>query len=216
VRRPARGFSLVELMIAVAITAFIGAVVAGSYQQVDRAATLVRDQSARAAAVRLSLARMTRELSMAYLSEHYDRARFRDRPTLFKGQEDTVLFTTMAHVRRYQDTAESDQAVVEYLLDRDPDTGEEALYRREKLVIDDETDRGGRTDLVADHVTRLSLRYWDRTRKEWVREWSTRSSERMNELPPRVKIELEVRQADGKPATYTTQARLAITTPLDF
>jgi general secretion pathway protein J len=216
VRRPARGFSLVELMIAVAITAFIGAVVAGSYQQVDRAATLVRDQAARAAAVRLSLARMTRELSMAYLSEHYDRARFRDRPTLFKGQEDTVLFTTMAHVRRYQDTAESDQAVVEYLLDRDPDTGEEALYRREKLVIDDETDRGGRTDLVADHVTRLSLRYWDRTRKEWVREWSTRSSERMNELPPRVKIELEVRQADGKPATYTTQARLAITTPLDF
>lgn len=214
--RPARGFSLVEVMIAVAITAFIGAVIAGSYQQVDRASTLVRDQSARAAAVRLSLARMTRELSMAYVSEHYDRARFRDRPTLFKGEDDKILFTTMAHVRRYQDTAESDQAVVEYLLDRDPATGEEALFRREKVVIDDETDRGGRTDLVADHVTKLSLRYWDRTRKEWVREWSTRRAERMNELPPRVKIELEVKQADGKTATFTTQARVAITAPLEF
>ena len=180
--RAPRGFSLVELMIAVAITAFIGAVIAGSYQQVDRAATIVRDQSARASAVRLSLARMTRELSMAFISEHYDRARFRDRPTLFKGGDDKVLFTTMAHVRRYQDTAESDQAVVEYLLDRDPATGQEALYRREKVVIDDESDRGGKKDLVADHVTKLSLRYWDRVRKEWVREWSTRTPER-NSMP---------------------------------
>jgi general secretion pathway protein J len=203
-------------MIAVSITAFIGAVIAGSYQQVDRASTLVRDQAARAAAVRLSLGRMARELSMAFLSEHFDRARFRDRPTLFKGDGDTVLFTTMAHVRRYQDTAESDQAVVEYKLDRDPATGEDALFRREKVVIDDESDRGGRNDLVADHVTKLTLRYWDRTRKEWVREWSTRSSEHMNELPPRVKIELEVKQADGKTATFATQVRVAITTPLDF
>ncbi len=215
--RPGRpGFSLVEVMIAVSITAFIGLVIAGSYQQVDLAATLVRDQAARASAVRLSMARMVRELSASFLSEHFDRARFRDRPTLFKGEEDKVLFTTMSHVRRYQDTAESDQAVVEYLLDRDPATGEEALFRREKLVIDDESDRGGRTDLVADHVTKLDLRYWDRQRKEWVREWSTRSSERMNELPQRVRIELTVKQADGKTATFTTQARLAITTPLDF
>jgi len=211
-----RGLSLVELMIAVSITAFIGAIIAGSYQQVDRAASLVRDQSSRAAAVRLSLARMTRELSMAFLSNHYDQARFRDRPTLFKGDEDTVLFTTMAHVRRYQDTRESDQAVVEYRLDRDPATGEEALFRREKVVIDDESDRGGRDDLVADHVTKLTLRYWDRQRKEWVREWSTRSSEHLNELPPRVKIELEVKQADGKTATFATQARVAITAPLEF
>ncbi|MCM2333531.1 MAG: type II secretion system GspH family protein [Anaeromyxobacteraceae bacterium] len=212
----ARGFSLVELMIAVAVTAFIGAVIAGTYQQVDRASTLVRDQSDRASAVRLSLARMTRELSMAYLSDHYDPARFRDRPTLFKGDDDKVLFTTMAHVRRYQDTAQSDQAVVEYLVERDPETGEEALFRREKVIIDDETDRGGRTELVADHVTRLNLRYWDRVRKEWVREWSTRSAERMNELPPRVKIELEVKGQDGKTSTYTTQARVAIPLPLDF
>jgi general secretion pathway protein J len=211
-----RGFTLIELMIAVTITGFIGVVIGGSYTQLDLAATAVRDQSARGSAVRLSMARLTRELSMAFISEHYDRKRYRDRPTLFKGQDDTVLFTTMAHVRRYQDTTESDQAVVEYLVERDPATGEEALYRREKLIIDDEADRGGRKDLVADHVTKLNLRYWDRVRKEWVREWSTRSTERMNELPQRVKIELEVQQADGKRATFTTQARVAITSPLEF
>jgi general secretion pathway protein J len=214
--RPARGFTLVELMIAAAITAFIGLVVAGSFAQVDRASQIVRDQQERASAVRLALSRMEREIAMAFLSEHYDRARFRDRPTLFKGQEDELLFTTMAGQRLYRDARESDQEVVEYLVERDPVSGEEALFRRVKVHLDDEPDRGGRKDLVADHVTKLSLRYWDRKRKEWVREWSTRSSERMNELPPRVKIGLEVQQADGTRETYETQARVAITAPLEF
>jgi len=214
VTRPARGITLVEVLIAVAITAFIGMVIAGAFQQLDRSAQIVRDQQDRMAGVRLGLARLTRELSMAFLSENYDHARFRDRPTLFKGQEDEILFTTMSHVRLWRDAKESDQAVVEYTVDRDPVTGKDALFRREKARIDDEQDRGGRTNLVADHVTRLSLRYWDRRRKDWVRDWSTRDSERLNELPSRVRIELEVEQPDGRRETFTTQARVAITAPL--
>jgi len=214
--RPARGITLIEILIAVAITAFIGMVIAGSFQQVDRGAQIVRAQQERMAGVRLGLARLTRELSMAFLSEHYDRGRFRDRPTLFKGQEDEILFTTMSHVRLWKDAKESDQAVVEYTVERDPASGSEALFRREKARIDDEPDRGGRRDLVADHITRLSLRYWDRKRKDWVRDWSTRDSERLNELPSRVRIELEVEQPNGKRETFTTQARVAITAPLDF
>ena len=214
--RPAHGITLVEILIAVAITAFIGLVIAGSFQQVDKAAQIVRAQQERMAGVRLGLARLTRELSMAFLSEHYDKGRYRDRPTLFKGREDEILFTTMSHQRLWKDAKESDQALVEYTVDRDPATGTEALYRREKARIDDEPDRGGRRDLVADHVTKLSLRYWDRRRKDWVRDWSTRDSERLNELPTRVRIELEVEQPNGKRETFTTQARVAITSPLDF
>jgi general secretion pathway protein J len=212
----ARGVTLVELLIAVAITAFIGMVIAGSYQQVDRAASIVRDQSARYAAVRLALNRMERELEMSFISEHYDRARYRDRPTLFKGAEDQVLFCTMSHVRHYRDAKEADQVLVEYKVERDPATGDDALFRREKLHFDDEPDRGGRTDLVADHVTHLALTYWDVKRKEWVREWSTRQSEHMNELPPRVRIELQVALPDGTRETYATQARLALLAPLEF
>ncbi len=152
---------------------------------------------------------------MAFLSEHYDKARFRDRPTLFKGDEDSLLFTTMAHTRRYLDTAESDQAVVEYRVERDPrparrrSTGGEGEHRRRARP-------GGRADLVANHVTRLGLQYWDRGRKEWIREWSTRTPEKLNELPTRVRIELEVRLADGRTEKFTTQSRVAITAPLDF
>jgi general secretion pathway protein J len=216
VRRAPRGFSLLEVMIAVAITAVIGAMAAGVFQQVDHAASLARDQAERYAGARLALTRLSRELSMAFLSEHYDRGRFRDRPTLFKGQEDKLLFSTMAHVRLVQDAKESDQSLVEYLVERDPVSGGDALFRREKVRLDDEPDRGGRKDLVATHVKGLSLQYWDLKRKEWVREWSTRTPEKLNELPTRVRMVLEVTLADGRTEKFSTQARVAITAPLDF
>lgn len=214
--RAPRGFTLLEVMIAVAITAVIGSMAAGIYQQIDRAATVAREQGERYAGARLALTRLSREVSMAFLSEHYDRAQFRDRPTLFKGDSDTLLFSTMAHVRLAQDAKESDQSVVEYRVERDPLSGEDALFRREKARLDDEPDRGGRKDLVATHVKRLTLQYWDLRRKEWVREWSTRTPERLNELPTRVRVELEVKLADGRTEKFTTQSKVAITAPLEF
>lgn len=211
----ARGFTLVELMIAIGITAAMGAMTFGAFRQVSRASEIARAQGDRYAAARVALSRIAREVSMAFLSENYDRARFRDRPTLFVGREDEVLFTTMAHERLYLDARESDQAVVEYLVESDPENpGEDALFRREKPRLDGEPDRGGRKDLVADHVASFRVRYWDAKRKDWAREWSTRSVERMEELPSRVRLELETRLADGRTETFVTEARIAITRPL--
>ncbi len=211
----ARGFTLVEVMIAIAITASIGAMTIGALSQVDHAAEVARAQGDRYSAARVALTRIAREVSMAFLSDNFDRNRFRERVTLFKGQEDEVLFTTMAHQRLYRDAKESDQAVVEYVLAADPDNaGEEALFRREKPRLDDEPDRGGHKDLVADHVTAFRLQYWNPTRKEWSREWSTQSVDHTDELPSRVKIELETKLADGRTEKFSTETRIAITRPL--
>jgi general secretion pathway protein J len=213
----ARGFTLVEVLIAVAITATIGAMTVGSLRQVDHAAEVARRQNERYAAARLALTRIAREVSMAFLSDNFDTSRFRDRPTLFVGREDELLFTTFAHQRLYRDARESDQAVVEYVVDSDPEhPGEEALFRREKARIDDEPDRGGRRDLVADHVASFRLSYWDAKRKDWVREWTTRSVERATELPSRVRIELEVTLADGRRERFATETRVELRTPLKF
>lgn len=210
-----RGFTLVELLIAVGITATIGLMTLGAFQQVDRAKVITREQGDRYAAARSALSRLSREVSMAFLSENYDHKRYRDRPTLFVGREDELLFTTMAHQRLYRDVKESDQAVVEYVVESDPDqAGEEALFRRSKPRIDDEPDRGGRKDLVADHVASFRISYWDRTRKEWAREWTTRSVERAGELPTRVRFELEIALADGRREKLSTEARIALTKPL--
>lgn len=212
-----RGFSLVELLIAVAITAAIGAMTLGAFRQVDRAKEITRAQGDRYAAARSALSRLSREVSMAFLSENYDHKRYRDRPTLFVGREDELLFTTMAHQRLYRDAKESDQAVVEYVVEPDPDhSGEEALFRRSKARLDDEPDRGGRKDLVADHVASFRIRYWDVKRKEWVREWTTKSVDRANELPTRVRFELEIALADGRREKLSTETRIALRKPLEY
>lgn len=211
----ARGFTLVEVLIAMGITAGMAIMTIGALRQVDRAAEVARGQNERYAAARLALSRLSREISMAFLSDNYDNVRFRDPLTLFVGREDELLFTTFAHVRLYRDAKESDQAVVGYTLDSDPDhPGEKALFRREKVRLDDEPDRGGRKDLVADRVTSLRIQYWDPKRKDWVREWTTRSAEHQRELPPRVRIEIEVKLADGRLERFVTEARIELRTPL--
>lgn len=212
----ARGFSLVELMIAMAITATIGAMTIGSFRQVDRAREIARTQTDRYAAARLALTRLSREVSMAFLSDAYDRARYRDRPTAFVGREDELLFATMAHQRLYRDVRESDQSVVAYTLDSDPqNSGEKAIFRREKVHLDDEPDRGGHTDLVADHIASFRIRYWDARRNDWAREWTTKSVDHANELPTRVRFEVEIALGGGRTERLSTETRIAMTRPLD-
>jgi general secretion pathway protein J len=213
----ARGFTLIEVLIAMGIVAAMAVMTIGSLSEIDRASTQVRQQEDQESAARVALSRLTRELEMAFLSDNYDTAHYRDPLTLFLGRGDGVLFTTFAHVRLYRDAKESDQSIVEYLLDSDPDhPGERALIRREKPRLDDEPDRGGHKDLVADHVTSLTLQYWDKTRKDWVKEWSTRTPEHAKELPQRVRIELELAQADGRTQKYVTEARIEIRKSLGF
>lgn len=207
----ARGFSLMEVMIAVGITAVMAAMTIGSLSGLDRAAGIARAQDDRASAVRVALTRMSREIAVAFLSDNYDNQRYRERPTLFVGREDELTFTAFAHVRLYRDARESDQAVIHYVLDSDPEhSGEKALFRREKVRIDDEPDRGGRRDLVADRLSGLKLEYWDTKRKEWVREWSTKTIEHQGELPARVRIELELRLPDGRTEKFTTETRIEL------
>lgn len=217
-RRPrAGGFTLLEVLIAMAITAAMGVMTLGAFRQVDRAQEIAREQGDRYAGVRLALSRLAREVSMAFISEHYDKNRLRERPTLFQGREEELLFCTFAHERLARDAKESDQAVVQYTLEADPShSGEEALFRREKVHLDEEPDQGGRKDLVADHLKSFRIRYWDATKQDWAREWSTRSVDHTGELPARVRFELEVKLADGRVEKLSTETRIALTQPLDF
>jgi general secretion pathway protein J len=213
-----RGFSLIELVIAMAITATIAVMTIGAFRGVDRAKEIARSQGDRYAAARLALTRLSREVSMAFLSDNFDQNRYRnERVTLFAGREDELLFTTMAHQRLYRDVKESDQSVVGYLLAADPENpGEQALFRREKPRLDDEPDRGGRKDLVADHVTSFRIRYWDARRNDWAREWTTKSVDHSNELPALVRFEIEIALGGGRTEKLSTETRIAMTRPLGF
>jgi general secretion pathway protein J len=216
-----RGFTLLEVMIAVAVLAMIGGLTwkafDGAYglkQRIERAED--RDQTVRAA-----LERISREVSMTFLSEHYDRKRFRTRPTLFKlrdgrGEADLTI-TSFAHERLHIDAKESDQALFEYKLERD-DVGNRSLYRRVKPHLDEDPDRGGEKAVLADDVLKFTVQAWDPKEREWRDEWDSNSPQRSGQvlIPPRVKIALTIKDEQGKEKTWVTQARIVLGQPLDF
>jgi len=214
----ARGFTLVEVMIAIAITAFIGAIIGVSFNTTNVNMDIVESQAERYRMLRVAMSRMEREIGAAYVSDRYDSKRYRDafdRPTNFVGAKDKLLFTSMSHQRLYADAKESDQMVVEYQVKSSPDPkakGRSDLVRREKAVLEERMDRGGTEDTLFEGARKIEFQYWNSERKQWEDEWDTRRADRKSILPSRVKISLYAIDESGKDVRYTTQTRLMLNT----
>ncbi|MBZ4396988.1 prepilin-type N-terminal cleavage/methylation domain-containing protein [Myxococcus sp. MISCRS1] len=218
--RRVRGFTLMEVMVAVAITALMGTVVAMAFQTGLTAKETVEADADRYRQLRVAMNRMSREIGSAYVSDRFDLKRFRDqqdRPSNFVGESDRLLFTTFAHQRLYTDVKESDQAVVEYFVDASEDKtarGRQDLKRRVNPNVDDRMDRGGTTDVLLEGVKKLEFEYWNSEKKEWDDEWDTRRPEQKSILPTRVRVTVTAVDETGKEARYSTQTRIMLNTEL--
>ncbi|HUB05483.1 MAG TPA: type II secretion system protein GspJ [Myxococcales bacterium] len=216
-----RGFTLLEALISLAIMAFMGALIWGSFGPSWQLKETVEQQADRDAEIRLAMNRMAREISMAYLSNDYDKTRYRQMLTVFDGRHnagdhDTLTFTSLSHQRLYENALESDESLIQYKLVENPQiSGQVDLVRREKTVMDDEPERGGTEDVLCEDVQGLQLLYWDPVKMEWEEDWNTLDVERANTLPFRVKITLLIGEPGAIPTRYTTQAEIALPQPLD-
>lgn len=215
-RRARAGFTLIEVVVAVGITAFIGASVGFAFQSSIAARDVAQQEAEHYRMLRAAMSRMTRELGGAFVSDHYDSRRYRDafdRPTNFVGERERLLFSTMTHQRLYADAKESDQMVVEYQVKSSPDPrakGRQDLVRREKPIIDDRMDRGGQEEVLYEGAKKIEFQYWNSEKKQWDDEWDTRRADHKSMLPTRVRIVLTAKDETGKEARYTTQARVML------
>jgi general secretion pathway protein J len=218
-RRSSRGFSLIEVTVAIAITAVMGGMIAVSFNTSIKAKEEIEAEAEHYRMLRSAMNRMTREIGAAYVSDRYDPRLYRDqdaRPTNFVGERDRLLFSSMAHQRLFTDAKESDQMVVEYQLktstERDA-KGRQDLVRREDPIVQDRMDRDGTEETLLENVKKIEFEYWNSERKEWDDEWSTKRTERKSILPTRVKIVVTLLE-DGKEVKYTTQTRVMLNTEL--
>ncbi len=213
-----RGFTLMEVVIAIAITSFIGVVIGVSFNTTIQNKEIIETQSEHYRMLRSAMNRMVREIGAAYVSDRYDAKRYRDaydRPTNFVGKRDQLLFTTLSHQRLYADAKESDQMVVEYIVKTSPDSkakGRTDLVRREKVLLEERMERGGTEDSLFEGCKKIEFQYWNSERKQWEDEWDTRRTERKSILPTRVKITLFAVDESGKEVKYTTQTRIMLNT----
>jgi general secretion pathway protein J len=219
-RRSALGFTLIEVMLVMAILAFVTTLMWGSFSQTATTKKALEAAQERTHTVRVALMRMARELEMAYLATELTIGGSYPRTFLTGSSQssvDELSFSTFAHQRLRGGLNEGDTAAVTYYGARDPDDARVTnLMRREtrRLQAEDIKSLTGESYVLCPDVVSVKFSYYDAAKKEWQREWDTRTPG-LDKLPTHIRISLTVVDERGKEVAYSTDARLRMTEKLD-
>jgi len=220
----ARGMTLLEVMVAVAVLAGISVLIHGVMTSLSAGKKGEAMRAERVHQGREALQRIVRDVSCSYLSMHIPAIpALQTERTVFVGRASTpydrIDFTAFAHLRTERDAHESDQAEVGYFVVRDPDVDDKMdLVRREQTPIDFDPLRGGIVNVVAENVQEFHLRYLDPQTSQWVTTWDTMQlTGQPNRMPLEVEVTLVLKPVgQGPPYSYTTKVFLQLQQPLSF
>jgi general secretion pathway protein J len=215
-RRRSSGFTLIEVMLALAILAFLTTIMWGSFSKMARDKKALEASQERLHTVRVALMRMSRELEMAYLSENQDTS-LAYKPTFMVGSSqaavDDMSFSAFAHQRLRGGLAEGDTSVITYYGARDPDDPRVTnLMRREtrRLQAEDPATLPGEAYVLCPDIASVKYSFYDFRKKEWEREWNT-NTVGADFLPSHIRITLTVIDEKGRELPFSTDARINMT-----
>ena len=217
-----RGFTLIEVMLALAILTFITTIMWGSFSQTATNKRAIENAQERLHTVRVALLRMAREIEMAYLSRSENTA-LTNRRTFLTGTPradiDELTFSTFSHQRLRAGAFEGDTSLVLYYGARDPEDPRVLnLMRREtrRLQAEEPSTLSGEAYVLCPDVARLKFQYYDHRKKEWQNDWSTLNASGTQYLPTHIRITLTVIDERGQEASYSTDARIQTTEAVDY
>ncbi len=212
--RNRKGFTLIEVLLAMAILVVIMSVVYGSFSTAGRnveQAEASRDETDLA---RTLLAKITDDLVNAYYNPNMNRVNpntnanvnltilYGKKAEAGEGEDkvrrDSLSLTTLTNERK-PDSKETELLEVGYFFKEKPDGSGHSLFRREKREPSADVPplEGGVEYELTDRVEGLQFRYYTGTK--WVDEWDTRT---LGGLPKAVELALTF--DTGK--VYVTQA----------
>jgi general secretion pathway protein J len=214
--RNGNGFTLIEVLLAMAILAVIMSVIYGSFSTAGRnveQAEAARDETDLA---RTLLSKLTDDLANAYYNPNMNPVNpntnanvnltilYGKKAEAGEGEDkvrhDSLSLTTLTNFFLLRpDSKETELLEVGYFFKEKPDGSGYSLYRREKreLSADVPPLEGGVEYEITDRVEGLQFRYYNGT--TWVDEWDTRT---LRVLPKAVELALTL--DTGK--VYVTQA----------
>jgi general secretion pathway protein J len=219
-----RGFTLLEIILAVTVLALVGTMVYGGFSQTALNKARVEEDVDHSRIVHMALDRMVRELTMAFVSTHVNPSMdLRVVETAFvgkdNGKDDRIDFTSFSHRRLYRNARESDQNEISYFVTEDPDEpGVQVLARREQNRIDSDPRRGGKSQILVENVEEFNLEYFDPLLSDWVQSWNTEDVlAQPNRLPSQVRIRLSTKDPRhrGKTETFGTRVTIPLTYALN-
>jgi general secretion pathway protein J len=223
-RRADRGFTLLEVMVSIAILAMVSVLIYGAFDGLSRGKKSLGRVNDRYHQGRAAISRMAMELSSAYLSTHQPLTEQQwRRLTIFNGATgspaDRIDFTSFSHRRLVRDSHESDQNEISYFGSPDPNvSGKIDLARRESPIIDMEPKRGGEVNVLVEDIDSFDVKYLDATTGMWTETWdTTQATGQLGRLPFQIKITLVLKDgAGGQPVTFTTKIAMPMQAALAF
>lgn len=200
-----RGFTLLEIMIAVAILTGMSLLITSTMNRVLTAKVAVEGRDEQLHGVRVALSKMVDDISQSVMAGKSFAGIENQYVTGMKGSDVELNFTTLGHYHFLEGVAETDQTVVGYSL-KSAERGENSLMRRETGYLSDKIDEGGIAYPLLDNVSKLKFSYYDSNKKEWVNEWDSTQLSVLGRLPFAIKIEMTVLEEkdedDTKPREY--------------
>jgi general secretion pathway protein J len=216
-----RGFTLLEIILAVSVLALVGTMIYGGFSQTALNKARIEEDVEQSRVVHMALERMVRELTMAFVSTHVNPSPdLRVVETAFigkdNGRDDRIDFTSFSHRRLYRDARESDQNEISYFVTQHPDDRDvQVLARREQNRIDEDPRRGGKSQILVENIEEFNLEYFDPLLSDWVQTWDTEDVlAQPNRLPTQIRILLSVKDPRRRGETQTFGTRVTI--PLTY
>lgn len=188
-----RGFTLIEVVIAVAVTSFLMAVVFGVFSSTSRARKKAEEASGRIHEVRVLYDRLSRELRGCNWAQDGDAVAFTATAEDHRFKE--LVFTTTAASGQGQ--AQIDGTRVRYVLEQD--NGDLFTLRRSTSdASDTEDEEAKKYEMLADIVD-MELRFY--ANDAWFEKWN---AEDEKTLPGLIEITLEIQAGESEQSFSTT------------
>jgi general secretion pathway protein J len=194
--RGRRGFTLVELLVAIVVLSLISVLIYNAFASMKRSREGIERVDDRYREGRLAMTRMVRELQSAYISLHAPlNNSLLVQKTAFIGTTgtpaDRIDFNSFSNRRMDKNSHVSDQCELSYFGSPNPDvSGVTDLARRISTSLDLEPRKGGRVDVLATDIDLFDLQYLDPLTGNWVETWDTTST--VTGQPARLPVQMRI------------------------
>jgi len=206
--RPQAGFTLLELLIAIGITAMLVSAAVQAYVSLSRAQEQALGRKGRDRAALVLLDRIERELVGTLLIERPEESDRLSHPYVFIGEDrvfgsndsDALRFITLTPARPPGTQVSGGMRMVTYGFEPRADEGVDML-RQEEPLPDSMDKQISAIDgqLVMDQLAHFRLRYQDDESGEWVRRWDSTDIALLDRLPSAVEVSVQLyQQGEGE------------------
>ena len=225
------GFTLLEVLVATAVTAMILSIVYSSFARTVESKEYVELGNEAYHRARWALDKIATDLASAYVhrSKNSNSIFYAASHDISGMPMDEMHFTSFAHVSHNPLLVSSDQCEVGYKIAWISELERFQLWRREDPTVDVDNMQGGEEFMIVDDLAAFNVRFWDGF--SWRDNWDSRpfdmvmsedgseqqmefeqTDEMLKASPAAAEVSIAVNGPDGRPIIFTSKVKIEMST----